>query len=229
VDSTEWLELFQLFTHVTKVYVSEKLVPNIVPALVVEDMTAEVLPDLTSLQLCGYRRLASVAEAAEQFVTTHRLSGRTVSLTSGDEVCHCSFCYTITLRSDGGGNNNCRNRSEDGKSRHCGRGNRRSRSWCCRSARGRSSCGRSWHRRHRCGRSRRGRRGCGRSVRGNSSGGGKSGRSSGSRSGCFSSGSKQQPPMALIGPFPLGTQPMSGTKYVPELPPMASTQPLLKP
>ena len=215
VDSTEWAELFQLFTHVTKVYVSEKLVPNIVPSLVVEDMTAEVLPDLTSLQLRGYRRFASVAEAAEKFVTTRRLSGRTVCLTSGDEVRHYSVCYTITLRSGGGGNNNCRNRSEDSKSGHCGCGNRRSRSWCGRSARGRNLCGRrsrgrSWHRRFRCGRSRRGRsrrgmRRCGRSARGKSSGGGKSGRSSGSRSGCFNSGSKQQPPMALIGPFPSGT------------------------
>ena len=85
MDSTEWLELFQLFTHVTEVCVSEKLVPSIVPALVVEDMAAEVLPELNSLQLEGYRRSASVAKVAEQFVTTRMLSGRTVSL-SDDEV-----------------------------------------------------------------------------------------------------------------------------------------------
>ena len=91
MDSTEWLELFQPFTHVTQVGVSEKLVPSIVPALVVEDMTAEVLPELTLLQLGGYRRSASVAKVAEQFVTTRRLSGRTVSL-SDDEV-RDKVCY----------------------------------------------------------------------------------------------------------------------------------------
>jgi hypothetical protein len=81
VDSTEWLELFRLFTHVTQVHVWEQLVPRIVKALVAEDMTAEVLPELTSLQLDGCRRFASVAEAAEQFVTTRRLSGHTILLT----------------------------------------------------------------------------------------------------------------------------------------------------
>ena len=94
VDSTEWLELLQLFIHVTQVYVSEKLVPSVVPALVVEDMTAEVLPKLNLLRLSGYRSSPSVAKVAKQFVTTRKLSGCTVSLASGDEVCRCSFCYT---------------------------------------------------------------------------------------------------------------------------------------
>ena len=87
-DPTEWLELFRLFTHVTQVYVLEKLVPSIVPTLVVEDMTAEVLPELTTLQLGGYCRSETVAKAAKQFVSTRKLSGRTVSLTSGDKVRH---------------------------------------------------------------------------------------------------------------------------------------------
>jgi hypothetical protein len=81
VDSTQWLELFQPFTHVTRVYVLEKpLVPGIVQALVAEDMATEVLPELTSLRLSGYRSSPFVAKAAEQFVATRRLSGRTVSL-----------------------------------------------------------------------------------------------------------------------------------------------------
>ena len=108
VDSTQWLELFQPFTHVTQVYVLEKLVPGIAEALVAEDMTPEVLPELTSLQLGGYRRFPSVAKAAEKFVTTRRLSGRIVSLTSGEEVClHCSSHHTITL-------NRSRSRSGNG-------------------------------------------------------------------------------------------------------------------
>ena len=79
-DSTQWLELFQPFTHVTKVTVGEtKVVQGIVQALVMED-AAGVLPELTTLYLSGYRRTPSVAKAAEQFVATRRLAGRTVHL-----------------------------------------------------------------------------------------------------------------------------------------------------
>jgi hypothetical protein len=82
VDSTQWLELFQPFTHVTNVHVwDKKLVPGIIQALVVEDVAPEVLPELASLRLSGYRRSSSVAKAAEQFVARRKLSGRTVYLT----------------------------------------------------------------------------------------------------------------------------------------------------
>ena len=98
VDSTQWLELFRSFTHVTHVYVWEEFVPGIAHALVSEDMTAEVLPELALLHLSGYRRFPSVARAAEQFVASRRLSGRTVFLTSsGNEVRHCSTYHAITL------------------------------------------------------------------------------------------------------------------------------------
>ena len=145
VDSAEWLDLFQLFTHVTRVCVSEKLVRSIAPALVMEDMTAEVLPELTSLQLGGYRRSPSVAKAAEQFITTRKHFGRTISLTSGDVVRHCSFCYIITLRSHGGGNNNsrsCRMSSGSRSSCRMSSGNG-SRSSCRMSSGSGSSCRRS--------------------------------------------------------------------------------------
>ena len=80
-DSTEWLELFQPFTHVTKVTVWErKVIPGIVQALVMED-AAGVLPELTTLSLPWNVRNPSVVKAAEQFVATRRLSGRTVHLT----------------------------------------------------------------------------------------------------------------------------------------------------
>ena len=171
VDSTEWLELFRLFTHVTQVCVSEKLVPSVVPALVVEDMTADVLPELTSLQLVGYRRSASVAKAAEQFVTTRKLFGRTISLTSGDEVRHCSFCYTITLSSGGGrrgsgrrggssGSGSCRSEIGNGSGGWSGGS-------CCGTC-GKSGCGRSRRGRSGCGRGRRGLSRCGRNGRGRS-------------------------------------------------------------
>jgi hypothetical protein len=82
VDPTQWLELFRPFTHVTTVYVVERLVPGIVQALVVEDMATEVLPELTWLRLKEYRKSPSVAKAAEQFVATRKLSGRTISLSN---------------------------------------------------------------------------------------------------------------------------------------------------
>ena len=41
---------------------------------------AGVLPELTTLSLSGYHHTPSVAKAAEQFVATRRLAGRTVHL-----------------------------------------------------------------------------------------------------------------------------------------------------
>ena len=81
VDLTQWLELFQPFTHVTKVTVWEKqLVPGIVQALLMEDLAPEVLPELTRLHLYGYPSIPSVAKAAEQFAATRWLTGRFVDL-----------------------------------------------------------------------------------------------------------------------------------------------------
>ena len=80
MDSTQWLELFRPFTHVTLVRVSEQqLVPSIVQALVTEDMATAVLPELFSLHLEKHSA-PSVVEAAEQFVAARRLSGHTVFL-----------------------------------------------------------------------------------------------------------------------------------------------------
>ena len=92
VDSTQRLELFRPFTNVTHVYVWVKqLVPGIVQALVAEDMTAEVLPELTSLHLSGYLGSSTVVKVAgRQFVATRRLSGRAVSLICDDEARHRS-------------------------------------------------------------------------------------------------------------------------------------------
>jgi hypothetical protein len=83
VDSTQWLEFFRPFTYVTRFNVFDKdLVPGIVQALVVEDTATEVFPELSTLHLSESRSSPSVEKAAEQFVATRRLSGRTVHLTS---------------------------------------------------------------------------------------------------------------------------------------------------
>ena len=57
-----------------------QLVLGIVQALVTEDMTLGVLPDLHFLSLAGYRKFPSVEKAAEEFVGTRDLSGRIVNL-----------------------------------------------------------------------------------------------------------------------------------------------------
>ena len=68
----------------TEVYIFEAtFVPGIVEALAVQDMATEVLPELTTLRLIGYRSSLSVEKAAEKFVATRRLAGRTVYLTDG--------------------------------------------------------------------------------------------------------------------------------------------------
>lgn len=55
VDSTQWLELFQQFSHVRLVSVDvEQLVQGIVQALVTEDVAEGILPELTSLGLGGF-------------------------------------------------------------------------------------------------------------------------------------------------------------------------------
>ena len=87
VDPTQWLEAFQPFTHVNHLYVLvDRLVPCIMQALVTEDMTAEVLPELTLLHMNGFDNLCSTSpslgDAATQFVARRKLSGRNVTLSS---------------------------------------------------------------------------------------------------------------------------------------------------
>ena len=88
MDSTQWLELFRLFTHVKEVCISNApLVLSIMQALGSEDMSIEILPELTSLEFrMPYGRLSgsnfeSLKIAAEQFVARRMSSdGRTVKL-----------------------------------------------------------------------------------------------------------------------------------------------------
>jgi len=52
MGSIQWLELFQLFSHVTYIQIlHEQLVPGVVQALVAKDMATEVLPEFTLLHL----------------------------------------------------------------------------------------------------------------------------------------------------------------------------------
>jgi hypothetical protein len=81
VDPTQWLELFQPFSHVSDLRVEEdKLVPDIVHALVSNDMAAGLLPSLAKLYLENYRRSSSTKESAERFVAARKAAGRSITL-----------------------------------------------------------------------------------------------------------------------------------------------------
>jgi len=79
VDTTQWLELFQPLSQTSDIRVTvEKLVPDVMRALVSEDMTTGTLPRLTSLHLQGVRKSRFTTEAAERFVATRKLAGRNI-------------------------------------------------------------------------------------------------------------------------------------------------------
>jgi hypothetical protein len=79
MDSTQWLELFQSFTHVKEFHVMERqLVPSVVQALVTEAMATGVLPELNYLYLRDFDKISS--NAAEKFISMRSLSGRPVFL-----------------------------------------------------------------------------------------------------------------------------------------------------
>jgi len=89
VDSAQWLELFQPFTHVRTLDVSGKFALDILQALVTEDMDAGVLPELTQLYLPkqgsvgpgpGEARGPDAGRTAKQFIAARKLAGRTVDL-----------------------------------------------------------------------------------------------------------------------------------------------------
>jgi hypothetical protein len=83
MDSTQWLELFQSFTHAKEVSVMEaQLVPSVAQALATEAMATGVLPELSFLYLHGSGSSNSpfLSSAVEQFVSMRRHSGRPVSI-----------------------------------------------------------------------------------------------------------------------------------------------------
>jgi hypothetical protein len=73
---------FQPFGDVQNVNVAEEYVQDVVQALgtITGDMSMGVLPVLSMLILNGYRKSASVQEAAELFVATRQRTGRRIDL-----------------------------------------------------------------------------------------------------------------------------------------------------
>ena len=80
VESTQWVELFQLFTHVKQLHASGPVLQDIMHALVTEDVAAGGLPELTQLSLMGQFCTPAVVDAAEQFVAALQRSGRDIHL-----------------------------------------------------------------------------------------------------------------------------------------------------
>ena len=82
VDPAQWLEIFQGLPHLWEVRVErEELVPDIVHALVNEDIAAGVLPGLIKLHLEGYRKSPStIIDTVERFVATRKLTSRNIFL-----------------------------------------------------------------------------------------------------------------------------------------------------
>ena len=81
VDSTLWLEHLLVWRRLR--FWRRDLYRESCEPLVVEDMATEVLPELITLCLNEYLNSPSLSKAAEQFVATRRLSGRTVYLADG--------------------------------------------------------------------------------------------------------------------------------------------------
>jgi hypothetical protein len=77
-----FLELFRLFTTIQGLYVTDSLVPFIVPTLqkLIGERATEVLPNLRELFLGGSVIPGSVQEAMRPFSDARRLSGRPIAI-----------------------------------------------------------------------------------------------------------------------------------------------------
>ena len=82
LDSAQWLELFDPFTAVQSLHVSEELQPLIAPAFrgLTGRRAAEMLPALRTLFLEGFQPHDSVSDAIEPFTDSRKLSDRPVAV-----------------------------------------------------------------------------------------------------------------------------------------------------
>jgi len=82
VESTQFLEIFQIFTAIRSLYVSKTLVPFIASALqeLIGESATEVLPNLDNLFLGRSAISGSIQEDIQPFIEARRLSGRPVTV-----------------------------------------------------------------------------------------------------------------------------------------------------
>lgn len=81
---TRCLELFQPFTSVKNLYISEEYTP-VMRKLVGEGVT-EVLPTLENVFLESFQPCGPVPEAIEQFIAARQLSGRPIVVSRWDRT-----------------------------------------------------------------------------------------------------------------------------------------------
>ena len=76
IENSLWVELFQPFTAVKNLYLSEKFVPRIMPSLqeLVGERMTEVLPTLQKIFLEGLETSGPLQTAVQQFVATRQAS-----------------------------------------------------------------------------------------------------------------------------------------------------------
>jgi hypothetical protein len=86
VENTLWLDLLRSFVAVKNLYLSEKFVPRIAPALqeLVGARTAEVLPTLENIFLMGFQPSGPLHEGIERFVAERQLTNRHVTVSCWD-------------------------------------------------------------------------------------------------------------------------------------------------
>jgi hypothetical protein len=86
VENTLWLDLLRSFVAVKNLYISEKFVPRIVPALqeLVGGGTTEVLPALENIFLEGFQPSRPLQEGIEKFVAARLLTGHPVAVSHWD-------------------------------------------------------------------------------------------------------------------------------------------------
>jgi len=88
MNSSDWLELFQLFTAVQSLYVSKNLVPFVAAALqeLTGELAVEVLPALRILSLEGLQPSGPVQDGIRLFVAARQLSDFPVAIQGWDRI-----------------------------------------------------------------------------------------------------------------------------------------------
>src|SRR6266852_2574427 len=86
VENMLWLDLLRSFVAVKKLYLSEKFVPRVAPALqeLVGGRTTEVLPTLENVFLEGFELSGSLHDGIEKFVAARQLTSRPIGVSRWD-------------------------------------------------------------------------------------------------------------------------------------------------
>jgi hypothetical protein len=86
VENTQWLELLHPFAAVKNLYLCEKIVPRIAPALqeLVRARTTEVLPTLENIFMKGLQPSGTLQEEIEKFVAARQLTSHPVAVSGWD-------------------------------------------------------------------------------------------------------------------------------------------------